>query len=490
MDVIELLERSLELASAHAGQGRSKECEDVCRQMLRVDPSNLGANCLLSCLLEALGRHDESEHFAQAAKKSSEMCVFHNFMGISNMHLRENEKAMEHFAAAMEEDKDGEDPPYNMASCLMNAGNPERALHFFEEAYRRSGSSRSMVGMACCRAETLDLEESIRLLKSVLEREPENTAAKTNLSSVLHLYGEWEEAWKYHPSRLEHYGNLRAKIRSLGIPIWKEGDPPGSILVFSEQGLGDAINFWRFIPEIENKFPGTRVGLMVPDSLRPMLAKQGLNVSESRDGYEACCSMMDLPSLLGMTKEEVKASFRKINTDSCCDMSSFGSMFKIGICWAGNPAHPKDMQRSCGLWEFMPLFGLGGVKFFGIQKDLRPRVWPNSNKPMDLCSAPEGMRMVNMSPHMKSWEDTAAIISSLDLVISVDTSVMHMSAALGKETWGLIPYVPDWRWGLESDRTHWYPTLRLFRQPKRGDWKGVFSAVVKALREKLDHPKH
>jgi len=249
------------------------------------------------------------------------------------------------------------------------------------------------------------------------------------------------------------------------------------------------LNFWRFVPELRRRFPESEVGMMAPVSVRSLLVRQGIKMVDRPDGFGLCCSVMDLPGLLNMGREDVERSFMRMETDGKCDMSTFGDLLKVGVCWAGNPAHPNDMRRSCEMSEFKSI-DMEGVKLFSLQKDIRPRIWPRSPEPVDLCGGSEGMKLVNMSPHMNSWEDTAAIISSLDLVVSVDTSVMHLAAAMGKETWGLLPFVPDWRWGLGSEKSCWYPTLRLFRQPSPGDWKGVFSAVRDVLAEKLGGRGH
>ena len=216
-----------------------------------------------------------------------------------------------------------------------------------------------------------------------------------------------------------------------------------------------------------------------------MMEKMGLKVTNTTEGFDACCSMMDIPGLLDMSEDDISRSFVKFIPEKRCDMSMFAGLFKVGVCWAGNPAHPKDMSRSCSLENFKQLCELDGVKLFSLQRDLRPRMWPCSPEPVDLSRGCGGMKLVDMATHMKSWEDTAAIISSLDLVVSVDTSVMHLAASMGKETWGLLSYVPDWRWGLKSKSTCWYPSLRLFRQERPGDWESVFSAVREELSKKL-----
>lgn len=487
----ELIEKSIRTVAHLISEGRLEDSETICRQVLRVDEQNSEAMCLLSCCLKRLGRGEESSKFMdRAIEASGESSKFHNSLGISCMHVRELERAIGHFSKARELDPSDENPPFNIGSCMMMMGRPKEALQSFREAYARSKSIRSTVGMACAKAECLDLDGATALLEMALERDPEDTSAKTNMAHALHLMGRWDEAWNLYPSRLKHYTNLAKYVERIGLPLWSGEDPKGeNILVFSEQGMGDALNFWRFVPELERRFPDSNVGVLATASLKSILSRQGIKMADGPDGFGLCCSVMDLPGLLGMRRDEVENSFVGMKHDGTCDMSMFGEVLKVGVCWAGNPAHPKDASRSCRLKEFSVL-QMPGVKLFSVQKDLRPRIWPFSPEPVDLAEDCGEIRLVNMAPHMNSWEETAAIISSLDLVVSVDTSVMHLAAGMGKETWGLIPYVPDWRWGLGTERSCWYPTLRLFRQSSPGDWRGVFSAVRDALEEKLGGRGH
>ena len=152
-------------------------------------------------------------------------------------------------------------------------------------------------------------------------------------------------------------------------------------------------------------------------------------------------------------------------------------MYKIGVCWAGNAGHPRDDERSCQLSLFREIHKIPNVKLFSLQKDLRLRIWPCKKDPVDLSDC-SNIRLINMKDHMNSWEDTAAIIQGLDLVISVDTSILHLAGALGKPTCALMQYVPDWRWALESNKTIWYPNMTLFRQKKLGDWDSAFEDLL------------
>jgi hypothetical protein len=145
---------------------------------------------------------------------------------------------------------------------------------------------------------------------------------------------------------------------------------------------------------------------------------------------------------------------------------------RVGIAWAGSGRHTNDRNRSCTLEHFARLAGIEGVYFYSLQKETPdPFEWPGD------AVAP----LVELGSRIGDFADTAAIIENLDLVISVDTSIVHLAGALGRPVWTLLPFAPDWRWLTQRHDTPWYPTMRLFRQPRPGDWSAVFDDVAAAL---------
>jgi hypothetical protein len=146
---------------------------------------------------------------------------------------------------------------------------------------------------------------------------------------------------------------------------------------------------------------------------------------------------------------------------------------RVGLVWSGNPAHANDRNRSIPFTELTPLLHQG-IEFVGLQREVRPA---------DEAALAGVPAIENLGPALKDFADTAALVASLDLVISVDTSVAHLAGALGKPVWVMLPYAPDWRWLLDRDDSPWYPTMRLFRQTAAGDWKGVVARIADALKD-------
>jgi hypothetical protein len=170
-------------------------------------------------------------------------------------------------------------------------------------------------------------------------------------------------------------------------------------------------------------------------------------------------------------------------------MSDYDEFFKIGIIWAGNPGHPNDANRSVYLSNFRDIGNLPNVKLFNFQKELGKRVYANSDVQIDFAENCEDMRLVDLSQSMKDFKETSELLVGMDLIITVDTSVLHLAGALGKQTLALIPYNPDWRWGIEGTDNAWYSSVKLFRQEELGDWETVFEKVKGEVNDLLQNKR-
>jgi len=152
--------------------------------------------------------------------------------------------------------------------------------------------------------------------------------------------------------------------------------------------------------------------------------------------------------------------------------------FRVGLVWAGGPTNRLDRYRSMSLSELSPLAGVKGVRFYSLQKGTAAEQAKNP---------PPGMELADLTEELKDFADTAALMANLDLIITVGTAVAHLAGAMAKPVWTLLSFVPDWRWMLDREDSPWYPTMRLFRQPKRGDWDGVLERVARELRNLAAH---
>lgn len=324
-----------------------------------------------------------------------------------------------------------------------------------------------------------------QLYDEALKIDPDNVSVHTNRASVLLLLGEFAEGWNEYEWRME---KSDWKTRKFKKPLPGVKYISGKrILVYSEQGYGDTIQFIRYLPLLKQLgctliFECERALIPLFEGLACIDILNERNISENTDvDYDYDIGLLSLPRLLNTGLHSVPAAIPYIFADKALSqkwsnlINDGDSFLKAGIVWAGSPMHINDLNRSCGLKNFESIFGIPGIKYFSLQKG--PGL-------LEICGQEE--RFINLDKlQMDTFADTAAVIDNLDLVITVDTAVAHLAAAMGKRVWILLPFVPDWRWMLNTNSSVWYPTARLYRQPAPGDWESVFRTLRKDLLELL-----
>jgi hypothetical protein len=260
-----------------------------------------------------------------------------------------------------------------------------------------------------------------------------------------------------------------------------------TILIAAEQGFGDTIQFCRYATEVARR--GARVIVEVPAPLTRLMAtlasvERVISDDEPMPEHDLHCLMMSLPLVFGTTVETIPAKVPYLAADAAraaewrIRMSALSGC-RVGIAWgAGSRVGDADLvsieqRKSVPLQALAPFASVSGCDFVSLQ------VGPPSTQ---AASPPSGMVVHDFSAHLKDFADTAALIANLDLVVSVDTSVAHLAGAIGKPIWLLNRFDTDWRWMLDRDDSPWYPTMRIFRQPKSGDWASVVTQVTESLR--------
>jgi hypothetical protein len=268
-------------------------------------------------------------------------------------------------------------------------------------------------------------------------------------------------------------------------PLWLgESDLTGkTILVHAEQGLGDTLQFLRYVPSIAAR--GGAVVLEVQPALLPLLAAQPQLMAhlaslhaygDALPHFDCHCPLLSLPLALGTMLETIPGGVPYIDADPArviawrTELRS-GDEPRIGLVWAGAKGHANDRNRSLPLTLLRPLLQRGDLRFVALQREQR-----EGDAAILAASG-----VVDAGGRLETLADTTAIIAGLDLVITVDTSIAHLAGAMGKPIWVLLPFCPDFRWLIERDDSPWYPSARLFRQTAAGDWAGVVKRVSEAL---------
>lgn len=323
--------------------------------------------------------------------------------------------------------------------------------------------------------------EAMECYDAALRRDSACAEAHWNRSLLNLKLGRFEEGWREFEWRWRKRGYTTA-ARDFGVPLWDGECLGGTILVHAEQAFGDAIQFARYLPLVAARCG--RLALEVPLPLCDLLATMSgvAEVIPSGSPLPTCdrhVPLMSLPGIFNTTVTTVPRTVPYLSPprqrlEVWRQLLTPWRTLKAGLVWAGRKK--PDPLRSCPLAELAPLAGVGGITFFSLQMD---------EASQDAASPPAGMTLVDLTAHIVDFADTAAFIAQLDLVITIDTSVAHLSGALGKPTFVLLPYISDWRWLLERCDSPWYPTMRLFRQSVRGDWREPVREMAAAVGESL-----
>jgi len=321
------------------------------------------------------------------------------------------------------------------------------------------------------------LDEAVAVYDTMITLRPDDADARWNRSLTLLLGGDFARGWEDYEWRWltrEKGGERHAFTQ----PLWSGEDLGGrTILLHAEQGLGDTIQFVRYVPAVVRR--GGRVLLRVPAVLTRLLgAMPGVTLLTRGDPvpeFDVHCPLLSLPRAFGTTLETIPAEVPYLFPDPALvvawrrRLQPYGGL-RVGIVWAGNPAFAEDRARSPGVEPFRRLFAVDNVHIFALQKGAGRTA---------LRAA--GAQVTDLGGDIGDFADTAAIMANLDLVVSSCTAPIHLAGALGIPGWLALKAVPDWRWLMGRDDSPWYPTLRLFRQTVPGDWDGVFARIAAEL---------
>jgi tetratricopeptide (TPR) repeat protein len=311
------------------------------------------------------------------------------------------------------------------------------------------------------------LNQARACLEQAVALAPESADAHWNYANALLVSGMFEKGFAEYEWRFRRPGR---EERRLAIPRWTGEALDGRTLLLTlEQGLGDAIHFVRFAAEAAAC--GARVVLECQRGLERLLATApgvAATVTAGAPVPEAVAylPLMSLPHVLGTRAETIPAVVPYLRVpDGTPGIALSGEKMKVGLVWRGNPLHEADDRRSVGLDLLAPLFDVPGVSWFSLQ----------------VGTPASDSRLIDLAPQLRDFAATAAAVSALDLVISVDTAVAHLAGALGKPVWTLIAEANDWRWLFRRADTPWYPTMRLFRQQRGRNWHPPLAEMTQEL---------
>ncbi|MCG2645514.1 MULTISPECIES: tetratricopeptide repeat protein [Bradyrhizobium] len=368
--------------------------------------------------------------------------------------------------------------------ALFQLGFPELAIRCFEQAASLQPDAPSTLNnLGYGLKMTGRIDDALKRFEAAQMAAPAHPDANFNESLTRLLLGDFERGWAKYEWRwkVDRRDELQAKFskpRWLGLEDLRDK----TILLYSEQGFGDTIQFCRYANLIRAR--GATVILAVETPLVPLLSTlpHGYEIVD-KDGalpdHDFCSPLLSLPLALGTRLSTIPADTPYLTADPDkverwrARLGQEGKL-RIGIVWSGNPLHRLDRDRSFGLEQLLGLLS-PDVELVSLQKDISSK----DRLVLDqLC-------IMHFGDELNDFSDTAGLAATLDLVISVDTSIAHLAGAIGQPVWILLPYIPDWRWLLGRDDSPWYPTARLFRQTRPGDWEEVMARVLLALKQRV-----
>jgi tetratricopeptide (TPR) repeat protein len=403
-----------------------------------------------------------------------------NNMGNVLLELRRSDEAVAVLTKALKIKPDYVEAHSNLGNALKEQNLAEDAI----ASYRQAISLNPNFAEAHCNLGVLfkelgDLDKAMSCFSKALEVRPNYATAKLNLGLAFLLKGELEKGWKGYANRWK-CRPLGKTQRTYNAPPWEGQDiTDKTLFLYPEQGLGDFIQFVRYLPLIREH--GGRVITEAPEALYELISGsfedfQITETGKTPSQFDFHAPMLDLPILLGTTEHSIPAPEAYLNTPVELAQKWRKRLdaydgFKVGLVWAGDPEHKNDKNRSIDPSHLAPLLQLDGIKTFSLQVGHDGE----ANKVL-------GEAILDLAPELTSFSETAAVVKNLDVVISIDSSPAHLAGALGCRVWTLLPFMPDWRWLLDGDTTLWYPSMRLFRQAIIGSWSCVIEDVCQALR--------
>ncbi len=493
---------------------------------LKLEPGNPEFNFNLgNCYMQKKDFNKALTYFYRAAELNPTGNIVYNNIGLALFKLHRLKEAVMSFKRALNNDPQNAEVYFNLACCYRELGEPgntkenfNSAIECYIKAFKINPDLKAaLINIGNIFKKLGREKEAEQYYEKVSDDSNTKVTAFTNLGVETMMLGQVEEAMGYFNFAINvnnnitepHYNKSHALlIKGNFTEGWKEYewrkkrkefhprefskpelvsgiDVKGKrILIYDEQGLGDAIQFIRFLPLLINQ--GANVIFECNASLYELFMKFKCNMSiikreENKEPdieYDYQIALLSLPLYFNLTIENFNQGIPYLFADtlSIKKMSMFiggRSDFNIGIVWGGNPNHTGDNKRSCKLSYFKSLLAIEDIKLFALQKGIPLQQVFEIDFPL-----------VVLNDHLSTLMDTAGAIENLDLIITIDTSIAHLAGAMGKPVWLLLPFFPDWRWMLKRNDSPWYPSMRLFRQSEEDNWGSVFNELLIELKNK------
>jgi tetratricopeptide (TPR) repeat protein len=473
------------LANALCPRGALAEAADAYRQSIQLKPTHADAFNNLANVLKDQGNLAEAlANYRQAARLNANSPAILCNLGIA-LHLAgQFDESLSYCREALKLKPDFADAHYNLANALYAKNKLSDAAIAYRHALAlRPNYPEAQNNLANVLSDQGRLGETISVYREALRLKPDSAEVHWNLALNLLLQGNFKEGWPELEWRWKT-SDFQSQRRNFPQPQWTGGDPRGkTILLHAEQGFGDTIQFARYAPLLAAR--GAKVIFETPWQLAGLFKSnadlgQIVVSTEPLPHFDLHCPLLSLPRAFQTELQTIPASTPYLRPDPEHvrvwenRLESRKGKLRIGLAWAGNPGHRRDHRRSIELSALAPLASPKNAVFFSLQK---------GPAAAQATHPPSGMELFDFGTELTDFAQTAALVANLDLVISVDTAVVHLAGALNKPCWVLLARVPDWRWLMDRDDSPWYPSVKLFRQKTSGDWPEVVGRAADTLRQ-------
>ncbi len=486
--IAELLRRATE----HQRGGEDGAAEECCRQILALQPEHTGASRLLAHSLAFQAHAHQERGEVDAAIESYEESLAldpgqaqaRNNLGNLYKGRGRIQDAIAAYRDAVAIDGGLAEAQLNLGITLWNIGENVQAIACLRTALELwPAFAEAGVGLGYLLEQEGDAMGALECFRGAIAAKPDFAEAHFNYALQLLLHGEYRTGWKEYEWRVRLPG-FDEKWPEAGGLRWDGSPLEGrSILLFAEQGFGDAIQFVRYVPMVAER--GGTVMVRCQPKLKALLesvpgVSAVLTTEEPVPAYDICSFLMSLPHLFGTSLETIPASVPYVRPDAGkalrwkARLAANDALLKVGLCWATDAQSRISSLKSLTLEMLAPLGTIPGVTYYSLQKGVAAS---------QALQPPQGMTMIDLSTEIEDFSDTAALISNLDLVISIDTATAHLAGAMGRRVWTMTHFPPDWHWLLRREDSPWYPSMRLFRKGPADAWEQVVSRVGEAVRQ-------
>jgi tetratricopeptide (TPR) repeat protein len=408
-------------------------------------------------------------------------------LGLTLQELKHFEDAIANYQQAIVIKPDYAQAYSNYGIALHQLGRFEEGIDSYNKAiFLKDDYEDAYYNRAICFEQLKHFEDAIANYQQAIVIKPDYAQAHWNLSLVQLLKGNFKDGWLGYEWRWKNEEtNKIAGIRAFSQPLWLGEEPlvGKTILLYAEQGLGDTIQFCRYVPMVSAL--GAKVILEVPSSLVGLLhdlesVSQIIPYGDKLPEFDYQCPLLSLPLAFKTNLNNIPSYPHYItsNKNKVAQWRQYigESGFKIAIVWQGSSQNKIDVGRSFSVHLFEGLSKIKGVRLISLQKNVGVEQLQSLPAEMQIEVLPE-----DFDSSSGAFLDSAAVMKCVDLVITSDTALAHLAGALGVKTWLPLKYVPDWRWLLDRDDSPWYPSIKIYRQATRGDWDSVFERIKNDL---------